>query len=476
MRCLRRQLPDRSHFALIQRVMEGKKSIGIFFDRLFFIFGAIVFLIFIPFYLTRELWFDEVLTLQFAFLPNAVEIYKSYTIPNNQIIHTIALSTLLDLGIYPETARVFPLICGFSAIYILWRNFKREIGRYQLAVALAALVISPVFMLYATALRGYMLAALFTVSALCCGKKYALGGRARMLVLWFVFSPLAVGVMPAALAGIAASGLYIAPYCGKNFWKNKKLYLLAISPFAGFLLFYLPIADKLVKAFDLKEGWHHAGFALLAVATGVAVTFFVPLISGAFFHRPKLRNWTRTLIWFIPLAGVFMPVAPFPRVYFVLFPVFALLCGTYLRRAGAVSLKVIAVITMLWGCATLPECSRKLLSPAVSSAGQDDFFAPRFACRVFSPHLTATAVEKYGRTRVFVSFEADPFAMMYAVGGKAEVIPDIPAGKVTRLADDSLVILAAEESKEAFESRFNGTLEPLEKNALHQIFRLKNNF
>ena len=472
MRCLRRQLPDRSHLPLIKRVMEKKSRLE-FSSRLFFAFVLLVFLIFLPFYLTRELWFDEALTLQFAFLPSIKDIYLSYTSPNNQIIHTTALSILFKWGISPETARIFPLICGFLTIYILWKNFKREVGRYQLAAALGALILSPPFLLYATALRGYMLAALFTACALVYGRKYALGGRVAMLVFWFIFSTLAVGVMPSALAGITAAGAFIAPYCGKRFWKNKKLYLLAVSPLSGFMLFYLPIWDKLLAAFDLKEGWHHAGFALIATAVGIAATFLIPLISGAFFHHMRLRNWTRTLIWLIPAAGAFLPVAPFPRVYFVLFPVIAVLTGTYLRRAGTKPLKIIAGATLLWGALTLPEYSRTLLSPAVSLAGQDDFFAPRFARRIFTPDATVRLAEKYRIKALFVSFEADPFALIYASGGKFNVIPDIPPGKLRTLPDNALIILAKEEAPAAFETRFDGYLQLLETNALHSIYCFK---
>jgi len=470
MRRLRRQLPDRSHLPLIQSVMEKKSRLELFRSA-FFVSVLLIFVIFLPFYLTRELWFDEVLTLQFAFLPSVADICSSYTIPNNQIVHTIMLSSLLKWGVSPEAARIFPLICGLLTVYILWKSFKKEIGTTQLAIALAALVLSPPFMLYATALRGYMLAALFTVIALVSAKKYALGGRIRMLLLWFIFSTLAVGVMPSALAGIAAAGLYIAPYCGKRYWKNRKLYLLAIAPFAGFLLFYLPIWDKLLAAFDLKEGWHHAGYALIAVGTGILATFLIPLCGGVFFHRPKIRNLPRSFIWLIPAAGAFLPVAPFPRVYFVLFPVIALLAGTYLRRAGSAVLKFIAAATVVWGALMLPELPRTLLSPAVSLAGQDDFFAPRFARRVFTPHVTAKAVERYAPAAVFVSFEADPFAMIYASAGKFQVIPDIPPGKLRALPDNALIVLAKEEDPAAFAPRFSGKIEVLETNDLHKICR-----
>ena len=456
--------------------MEQKKPIGITSGRLFCLFILLVSAIFAPFYFARELWFDEALTLQFALLDSPWEIYKSYTIPNNQIIHTIGLNWLLDLGCYPETARLFPLCCAVIMIWLMWKNFSREPGKNQLLIALGALIISPPFWLYASALRGYMLAAMFTVAALCAGKKYALGGKYRYLAIWFIMSFLTVGVMPSALAGIAAAGLYIAPYCGKKFWKNRKIYLLAAAALTGAVIFYLPIKNELFKAFELKEGWHHAGFALLATAIGAGVTFFVPLVAGAFFHRPQLRNWPRTLIWLLPLGGCLLPVAPFPRVWFVIFPVIALLCAGFLRRMPEKLLTLTMAAVLLWGALTLPEYTRKLLSPAVTQAGQDDFFAPRFARSSFTVRDTVQFIEKNSNgAPVFVSFDADPFAVFYAFNDKSRLIMDIPPGKRKILPDNTLVILGMEEDAAAFEKRFNASLYEIYHNDLHKVYYLRTN-
>lgn len=466
MRCLRRFLPDRSHFALSFKRMDERKPIGkIFSGRLFALFCGIIFLIFLPFYLTRELWFDEVLTLQFAALPSLTEIYQSYVIPNNQIIHTCFIHGMLKMGIDPVMMRIFPLLCGILMIYLLWKNFSRELGT-PLIFALGALILSPPFLLYATALRGYMAAALFAVCALISARKFALGGKYLQLLYWGIFSFLCVGVMPSALAAVAAAGLYAVPYCGKKFWQNKRLYMLGIVPFAAFFCFYFPIRENLVRAFELKEGWHTSGGVLLAVLLALFITFFIPLISGALFHRPVWRNFPRTLIWFLPLGGVLLPVAPFPRVWFVLFPFFALLGGGFMRKMPPKWWKYMAAGVLLWGGITLTEFCRKTVSPAVSLGGQDDFYAPRFATSAFTPSDTAGFLQKY-RQPVFVSFDADPYSVAYYRG---DILLDVPPGRRKQLPPGTMVVLALEEDPAVMEKRFGIVLRKIYRNRIHVIY------
>ncbi|MBO5667834.1 MAG: hypothetical protein J6S43_01785 [Lentisphaeria bacterium] len=407
--------------------------------------------------------------MQFAVLPSVGEIYRNYTIPNNQIVHTFFIHWLLNLGISPEMMRLFPLICGGTMLFILWKKFARELGSLPLLTACTALVISPPFLLYASALRGYMLAALWVVCAGVCGRSYALGGRKRYLGGWFIFVLLSVGVMPSALAGVAAAGLYIAPYCGKKFWKNPRLYLLALAVPAAFVCFYGPISDKLLKAFALQEGWRNGAGAVAATAAAVAVTFFVPLASGIFFHRPVWRNFPRTLIWLLPLGGWLLPVSPFPRVWFVLFPFFTLLSAGFLRRLPEKYLRVTAVAALFWGSVCCLEFSRRLLSPAVSAGGQDDFYAPRFVSERFRPSVTAAEINRRFPFDypVFVSFAADPPGFRYY---RMSVIMDIPPGRIQSLPPGTVTVLAAEEEPGRWESHLQCKLVEIYRNGLHRVY------
>lgn len=469
---MRRQLPDRSHYSVILQKMEKKELIGrITSGRLFCFFSAAVFLFFYTGYFFRELWFDEVLTLQFALLPSAGDIYRSYTIPNNQIIHTVFIHWLLNF-FPPEYLRLFPLLCAGALIFILWKNFSRELGRLPLFTALTALVLSPPFLLYSSALRGYMLAALFAVCALTGGRKYALAGKKRHLGQWFIFSLLTVGVMPSALAAIGAAGLYIVPYCGKKFWKNPRLYIMALAVPAAFAAFYIPISGKLLRAFELREGWHDASGALLATGLAVLTTFLIPLTAGIFFHRPVWRNFPRTLIWFLPAGGWLLPVSPFPRVWFVLFAFFALLTAGYLRRMPGKYLRITAAAALLWGTVCSLEFFREKLSPLVSSGGQDDFYAPYFVSGKFLPSDTAAAVNRQFAFDhpVFVSFAADPFAIRYR---RHSVIMDIPPGRIKKLPPGTVVILGKTEDTGHWERHLQCELTEIYRNDLHRVYIIR---
>ena len=126
--------------------------------------------LFAPAYLNRDLWFDEALTfLDFAQRGSPLVIYRSYVIPNNQILYTIALhywAQLLPPGIDPVFwFRLLSFFSGIATLLLLYRLFRvRLAGGTILLPVLAAMAVSVPFLIYATALRGYMQSALFNLS------------------------------------------------------------------------------------------------------------------------------------------------------------------------------------------------------------------------------------------------------------------------------------------------------------------------
>lgn len=253
--------------------------------------------------------------------------------------------------------------------------------------------------------------------------------------------------------------------------------MLAVAPLAAFALFYMPIWEKLLSAFELKEGWHSGGYALAALGIALLTTFLPLWVAAMIFHRPCLRFWPRTLIWLLPAGGLLLPVYPFPRVWFVLFPVFTLLAAGYLRRMPQKYLKYCFAAVLICGSVTSLPRIRETLSPWCSLAGQDDFYAPRFMRESFRPFDMANhTAETFGNSRmIFITFDADPYALMYSFGRSGYSYPqqiriDVPYNSVKELPDRALMISAAEEDTKFYTERFNGKFHKIYCNESHILW------
>ncbi|MBR2345950.1 MAG: hypothetical protein IKA71_09255 [Lentisphaeria bacterium] len=447
--------------------MDRQKAGGNFFHRLFAFKIRLLWQIFILIflltaaaggYLTRALWFDEALVMfNFASLDSPLEIYRSYFIPNNQIVHTVCLRILR--GMPDICLRLFSFCCSGILLFLIWYNCRKKCGALPLAAVLWTWMLSVPFMLYATAVRGYMLAALLTVITLLCGRKYAVSGQFSAWAGWFAGAYLTVGVMPSALAGIAAAGLYILPLLGRRFYLKKEFYMLAAAPPAAFLAFYLPVWDKLTGAFAIREGWHVHWAALLALALGVTGSFNVLLPAAAWQavkSRWNFRKFCYLTIWLLPLGMFLFPVAPFPRVWFVLFPVWAVLLAQgikkslWIRCGGWIAAAALAGVMH-------SRCVSEKISPWCALAGQDDFFAPYFLRGDFRPEQIEQILSANpGNSRIYVPLQADPWAVMRQLMRPVDF--DSPRGKVKYLQDNTVVILRSGDPPQMITDRFGGKL------------------
>ena len=285
--------------------------------------------LFAPAYLNRDLWFDEALTfLDFAQRGSPLVIYRSYVIPNNQILYTIALhywAQLLPPGIDPVFwFRLLSFFSGIATLLLLYRLFRvRLAGGTILLPVLAAMAVSVPFLIYATALRGYMQSALFVVLALHTALNFA-GKPDWKRGFWYALASLgAVATIPSNLAVLAGVVLYALPLFGWGFWKRRAFWILAAIPPAMFLLFYLPIFPSFLGCLRLGEGWNSGWGALLAVLAAFVYSFAMLLLPGTGSLLALDRTgfkWVRAvrlLIWLIPLPmALLLKVAPFPRVFF----------------------------------------------------------------------------------------------------------------------------------------------------------------
>lgn len=425
-------------------------------------------------FLSRPLWFDEALTvLNFALLDTPEKIYHSYIIPNNQILHSIFLHWWIKIFSF-DFLRIFPFLCGIFCLFFLWQLRKKS-GSTATFVTLAVLSFSYPFAVYGTALRGYMLAAAAVAGGAWMVTRYLDSGKNSFLAGWFIFSLLGVGTMPGTLAGLAGAMLYAMGYCRWTIFKQWRLYLAGIMPLAAFVIFYLPIKENLLRCAALGEGWKDGSAMLLALAMGIAFTnlpFIITAVLGKlkpFVFSPKIFH---LLIWILPVPAAYIfKVAPFPRVFFPLFPIFTLVLADGIKdflalmwhkrgkKYAETILLILMAASMLWaGLCRFETFREKLASLHPCPGGQEDFIDCHFTRHTFSPRFTAQKFKEYfpNAPAVYATFDSDPWALMYAFmenGITAKVLFDGPGGKFPGIP--RVAIKHVNEDNAVLENRFS---------------------
>ena len=456
-----------------------------------------VFLISVRPYLFRDYWFDEALTLMnFAWLDDPLCIYSSYVIPNNQILYTIALhfwNRLPDTGLRPDFfTRLLSVVFALGTLLVLFRNFYRSCGRVPLMLALTALAVSPPFLIYGSALRGYMASAFFISLSAAWAVGFMKKGTAGTWWLFFAGCLMAVAAIPSNLLALGGCVLWAVSCGGDIFCQKKKIFLLCLTPFIALAAVYLPIWKSFAGVCRLGEGWQSASGVLTAyfcAAGAVSGLLWLPCVPAVWRRRHWIKK-IRYLILILPAAAVaVLPTAPFPRVFFPLFPLLALLTAYGIRYIVACCVasgrkKMTGLVYCLCLCAVLlnvflfeqPEVLRKI-SDRCGGASGDDFFLGYYMRPEHCPSQTASQLTGFfapGKLPdVYLSFNADPWPLMYYMlsrGFQAEFLFDGPCGRVAALKNGTLIIINRSESAEAVSERFGVRLKFLFENPNHRVF------
>lgn len=467
-----------------------------------FILGSL-FLFSAP-YLNRDLWFDEALTyLHFAQMDSPGEIYTGYFIPNNQILYTITLhywSMLLPEGVNPVIwFRLLSFLFAAATLLLLYRRFRVRLGGGAILLpVLVALAASVPFLIYATALRGYMLSALLITLALDAALDFAGGPNWKRAVRYTIWSLAAVATIPSNLLALGGVVLYALPLFGARFYMRKAFWTLALLPLLMFALFYLPIYKCLLGCMALREGWSDGFLALLAVYGAFLYSFAMLLLPSSgvalAFDREKFQ-WTRlarAAIWLLPLPALLLPVAPFPRVFFPLWPLWALLLAGGVRDLTALNCRWrrrwnsrvwiggLVVIVLGWSVLAQQPALRLMFSRRFGDAGADDYFYGYYLRNEHKPSETATWIARHvdGRPMSFYSsFSADPWSLLFYLFNSGvdvrEFRFDGPRGPVAALEPGMLVILRSNESASAVEKRFRRRLSPIYSNDNHGVYLVR---
>ncbi|UKI30915.1 MAG: hypothetical protein L6W00_24110 [Lentisphaeria bacterium] len=283
-----------------------------------------VLLCFVQGYLFRDFWFDEALTvLNFALSEPVSNIYFNYPIPNNHIVYTLLLRFWIELqpaSIDPVVwMRLLSVIFAGATLFLLYRLFRSQFGGVLMLPVLTATAASVPFLVYATAVRD-------TCSAPCWSQLHSgspsttpvpVPGRRSPDTQRPAFSP--PERFPAIWPPSAEWSLYALPLCGSKFLHRRRFWILALTPAAMFLLFYLPLARQFFGVLRLGEGWDNGLAVLRAVLAAFLYSYAMLLIpaTGSILAFDRDRyNWlwsARAMIWLLPVpAALLLPTAPFP--------------------------------------------------------------------------------------------------------------------------------------------------------------------
>ena len=434
--------------------------------------------------LGRELWFDEALTVTSFMLPfSPTEIYANYSIPNNQIVYTMALK--LWHGLQNEPApisfwRLLSLVCasGAMVLFVCLRRKLHDKTPWTAVIVLTAFAVSPVFRNYATALRGYAISWLWILLALE-GARRIFHGRAGSGWAMYLLGTLgAVGTVPTNLLACVGIVIYAFPWSRRDFLRDGRLWLLAAGPLVCLAVFYGPIWKAFLHTFVLMEGFSSRAGAL-AVFYGATVTTFGLLLVAEPFRltRGDWRRRLRGVIWLLPVPAVLLlHQVPFPRVFCTLFPLYMMLLadGLTAMRFPAVrtdcaaakrfpAARIAGGLGALIASLVLLRFAAPALAPAAGlSEYDDDYFRPWYMAKDYSVCELIPELERHPELPVvFQSFGSDPcplifYATLWDV--EKEFRPDQPPGHVKNLPESALVILRRDENPGEYEIRFGGTL------------------
>ncbi len=443
----------------------------------------------------RDLWCDEALTmLQFVPLDYA-GIYTNYTIPNNHIGYSwlLKLWSNWNFGLEADYfGRLGSMLPALAAVMILYfRHWRRLGGRWAAAVLLGCFSLSLPFALYGTALRGYMLSFFLTVLALEAALAAVKNGGWKPWAAYMATALAAVAVIPSNLIALAGVVLFAAPETGAgwSFLQRKSFWGLSVIPVAALMAFYAPIAPAVAKAMELKEGWANGWWSLAALYLGFAVAL-LPILCLSWRGWRRQRNWIRALAFLLPvLPALLLTAAPFPRTYFPLWAVWLLVIGM-VWRAALVKLKrkpryalllLGALLSVAWALgqrqAQTAETLSRWAGGARWTASQDDWFAPYYRRDSYAirPAAAFLADTERATTPVYLSFDADAFALLYYGPEARYILWNTPE---RTLRTGTLVVLAADEAERMLpelRERFRLRALPalMWENGFHRIYQVR---
>jgi hypothetical protein len=458
------------------------------------------------------------------------KIYLSYNAPNNHILLNILLKFWINStgGLFPlseMTFRLFALVSSSVVISLMFWFWRRRLGVIAASLTILSFAVSTPFLIYGSALRGYMLSLIFVICGMETAQKFIETGRKKFLLFYLLSALICIAVIPSNIFIFALIAILPLP---KSFFLKQSLWdfirnrwLLALLPLVSFTLFYGPIFNKLYPALKHNNGWLHPTNAVIHLYSAFIITLLPAVIlafTGGFIYT-RARSNTKSdnkkrqnramsfiknmnTISLISLCLIFTAPAlviscrnpaPFPRIFFQVWPLWLFIIGSGIKHIVAliryntkklylISL-ALSVIAIGWG-ALIQSAAPELSELFTINFSQDDFFQPYYMKTDFTPMKTvenAVKLANHQNRRVFLSQYADfPSLIFYGKLQKIDDdfwITDYPGKKTlsqTKNKGKYYIIVKDKKDLSLIKKRFKlKILKQLNKNSFQKIYEVK---
>lgn len=320
-------------------------------------------------FLSQPMRYDESYTvLAFAIRPMRYVI-SDYHLPNNHVFHTILVHLAYNLlGNQPWIVRLPAYLAGVLAVPLVYVVASQFYNRPTGLLSAAILAVSPELLDYATNARGYTLIVLFTLLILALAaflrkRKNAFGWMLFVLfsALGFYTIPIMIFPFGMVMAWLFLSWLFndVGAAYGSGLGFVKYLVVAGAAVVLLTAIFYLPIfwssgvqsvlGNRFVSALEWDDfsesvfvrfhntwrAWNKnvppvVGLAAL-LGAGISLVFHFRI------GKTRAPLFLAALIW---IGGVLVlrQVAPWPRVWLFLLPLFLIWASAGLVFAGQVLL------------------------------------------------------------------------------------------------------------------------------------------
>jgi hypothetical protein len=316
-------------------------------------------------FLSQPMRYDESYTvLAFAIRPMRYVI-SDYHLPNNHVFHTILVHLAYNLlGSQPWIVRLPAYLAGVLAVPVTYVVASQFYNRPTGLLSAAMLAVSPELLDYATNARGYTLVVLFTLLILALAAYLRKRNNTFAWMLFVLFSALGFYTIPImifpfgmVMTWLLLSWLFkdVGTAYGTGLDFVKYLFVAGMAVVVLTAIFYLPIfwssgvesvlGNRFVSALEWDDfsesvfvrfhntwrAWNKDVLPIVGWVTllgaGVGIVFHA--------HSGKTRAplWLAALVW---IGGVLVArqVAPWPRVWLFLLPLFLMWASAGMVIAG----------------------------------------------------------------------------------------------------------------------------------------------